>query len=99
MKRISKNVVGDRRYTADRVSLRECLGIFKNMKLPWGLMVAGILMSLLASYATLQVSSFSGAAVDSSGAIPMQEMVIYILTSLFVVLCTGGMMWTSTLAD
>lgn len=98
MKRNSNNMAGDRRYTTDKVSLRECLCIFKNMKLPWGLMVAGVLMSLLASYATLQVSSFSGAAVDSSGVIPMQDMVTYILTSIFVVICTGGMMWTSALA-
>ena len=61
-KNIKRAAAEDKRYTADKVSLRECLGIFKNIRLPWGLMTAGVIFALLAAYATLQVSSFSGSA-------------------------------------
>ncbi len=98
MKKRADQGIENRSYTADKVSLRECLGIFKNINLPWGLMVIGVLLALLGSYATLQVSSFSGAAVDASGEILVQEMMTYILTSVFVVICTAGMMLSSTMA-
>ena len=80
-KNIKRAAAEDKRYTADKVSLRECLGIFKNIRLPWGLMTAGVIFALLAAYATLQVSSFSGSAVDASGDIPVREMVVYVITA------------------
>lgn len=89
-KDVKKTAAEDKRYTADKVSLRECLGIFKNVRLPWGLMTAGVIFALLAAYAMLKVSSFSGSAVDASGDIPVREMVVYVVTSLIVVACTTG---------
>lgn len=74
----------------EKVSLRECLKIFHGIRLPWTLMILGLVVALIGSYATLQVSDFSGNAVDASGEIPVGDMVIYIVTSVIVVLCTTG---------
>lgn len=75
---------------AEKVSLRECLKIFDGIRLPWTQMILGLVLALLGSYAVLQVSDFSGNAVDASGVIPVEKMVIYILTSIAVVLCNTG---------
>lgn len=75
---------------AEKVSLRECLKIFNGIRLPWTQMILGLVLALLGSYAVLQVSDFSGNAVDASGVIPVEKMVIYILTSIAVVLCNTG---------
>lgn len=75
---------------AEKVSLRECLKIYNGIPMPWVQMILGLVVALLGSYAVLQVSDFSGNAVDASGVIPTDEMVIYVLTSLAVVLCTTG---------
>lgn len=75
---------------AEKVSLRECLKIFNGIRLPWTQMILGLVLALLGSYAVLQVSDFSGNAVDASGVIPMDKMVVYILTSIAVVLCNTG---------
>lgn len=75
---------------AEKVSLRECLKIFDGIRLPWTQMILGLLLALLGSYAVLQVSDFSGNAVDASGVIPVEKMAIYILTSIAVVLCNTG---------
>lgn len=75
---------------AEKVSLRECLKIFNGIRLPWTQMILGLVLALLGSYAVLQVSDFSGNAVDASGVIPTDKMVIYVLTSLAVVLCNTG---------
>lgn len=75
---------------AEKVSLRECLKIFNGIHLPWTQMILGLVLALLGSYAVLQVSDFSGNAVDASGVIPMDKMVVYILTSVAVVLCNTG---------
>ncbi len=74
----------------EKVSLKECLKIFDGIRLPWTLMILGLVVALLGSYATLQVSDFSGNAVDASGEIPVDDMVIYIVTSIIVVLCSTG---------
>ncbi len=87
---MKKDMQNSTAYTADKVSLRECLKIFHNIRLPWGMMTAGIIFALLASYATLKTSSFSGNAVDASGDIPVREMLTYVVTSLAVVACTTG---------
>ena len=75
---------------AEKVSLRECLKIYDGIRMPWTQMILGLVLALLGSYAVLQVSDFSGNAVDASGVIPMDKMVVYILTSLAVVLCNTG---------
>ena len=77
-------------FKTEKVSLRECLKIFDGLPMPWVQMVLGLVIALLGSYATLQVSDFSGNVVDASGAIPASEMAVYVLTSLAVVLCTTG---------
>lgn len=75
---------------AEKVSLRECLKIYDGIRMPWTQMILGLVLALLGSYAVLQVSDFSGNAVDASGVIPMDKMVVYILTSIAVVLCNTG---------
>jgi len=75
---------------AEKVSLRECLKIYDGIRMPWTQMILGLVLALLGSYAVLQVSDFSGNAVDASGVIPMDIMVVYILTSIAVVLCNTG---------
>ena len=57
-------------FKTEKVSLRECLKIFDGLPMPWVQMVLGLVIALLGSYATLQVSDFSGNVVDASGAIP-----------------------------
>lgn len=84
--KMQKNVAAK----AEKVSLRECLRIYDGIRLPWAQMILGLVVALLGSYAALQVSDFSGNAVDASGVIPTDEMVIYVLTSLAVVLCITG---------
>ena len=88
----------DKSYRQDKVSLRECLTIFDNIQLPWKLMIVGLVLTLVAAYATLQISDFSGNVVDANGNLPMNAMVIYILTSLFAVICMAGKTVTSGLA-
>ena len=85
-------------YRADNVSLRQCLSIFNGLQMPWPLMVLGLLIVLAGSYATLQVSDFSGEIVDASGAVPVQEIVIYVITSLAVVVCNTAGIFCSQLA-
>ena len=86
------------REKVDKVSLHECLRIFNDIKLPWGLMITGIILALIGAYVTLEVSSFSGEAVDASGEIPVQEMIIYIIHSIILILCTGGRIITTMLS-
>lgn len=74
----------------EKVSLWECLKIFDGIRLPWILIILGLVIALIGSYATLQVSDFSGNAVDASGAIPVDAMIIYIVSSIIVVLCNTG---------
>lgn len=81
-----------------KVSLKKSLSIFKHIKLPWGLMITGLIFSLIGSWASLQVADFSGNAVDASGDIPVSEMTVFILTSLFVVICVVGKLLTGGLA-
>lgn len=86
-------------FQHEKVSLRECLKIFNGINLPWAQMVLGLVAALAAAYATLQVSDFSGNAVDASGEIPAQAMIIYVVTSLFVVICTTARIVFSGLAS
>lgn len=85
----------DKSYTTDKVSLRECLGIFQNVPLPWPMMIVGFLFSVLAAYAALKVANFSGAVVDANGDLPVSQMVSYVVTNLIVVGCTVGQIVTA----
>lgn len=73
----------------EKVSLRQCLKIFKGMKLPWFLMALTLALSLIGSFLTLNMAEFSGEVVDASGNVPVTEMVIYISSALVVTLFAG----------
>ena len=73
----------------EKVSLRQCLKIFKGMKLPWFLMALTLALSLIGSYLTLNMAEFSGEVVDASGNVPVTEMVIYVSSALIVALFAG----------
>lgn len=81
-----------------KVSLKKSLSIFKHIQLPWSLMIAGLVFSLVAAWAVLQVADFSGNAVDASGDVPVSEMTAFVLTSIFVVACAVGKLLTGNLA-
>ena len=73
----------------EKVSLRQCLKIFKGMKLPWFLMALTLALSLIGSFLTLNMAEFSGEVVDASGNVPVTEMVIYVSSALIVALFAG----------
>lgn len=76
-------------YKAEKVPLRECLKIFKGVKMPWPLMAATLVLQIIGAYVTLTMAEFSGEAVDASGNVPVTEMVIYVISALCVALFAG----------
>ncbi|MGI6576460.1 MAG: ABC transporter ATP-binding protein [Eubacteriales bacterium] len=65
----------------NKVSLIKCLSIFNNIKLPWTLLVIGLVFTIFSAWASLTTVTFAGDAVDASGEIPTAELVKYLVAT------------------
>lgn len=85
MKKNTATKQKDTDYAAEKVSLRECLGILKGIEMPYKLMILGVVLSIISALMALQTVSFSGTAVDASGNVPVGELTFYVVASLLSV--------------
>lgn len=86
-------------FQSEKVSLRECLGIFKDIRMPWMQMVLAFVLTVVGALASLQVATFSGDMIDASGALPVQELTTYVVAQLLYVALTAGSMLLQGLAS
>jgi len=64
-----------------KVSLIRCLSIFENIKLPWTLLIIGLVFTVFSAWASLTTVTFAGDAVDASGEIPTAELTRYLVAT------------------
>lgn len=69
-------------FQAEKVPLRECLSIFRGVKMPVGLMALAMLLSIVSAVVALKTISFSGTAVDAAGNVPVKDMVVYVVAAI-----------------
>lgn len=86
-------------FQPEKVSLRECLGIFKDIRMPWMQMALAFALTVVAALASLQVATFSGDMIDASGALPVKELITYVVAQLLYVALTAGSMLLQGLAS
>ena len=73
------------KYVTEKVSLRQCLRIFQGVDMPWGMMAAALILTVVGAFAGLRVATFSGDMVDASGDLPTAELVKFVLATVIQV--------------
>ena len=68
----------------EKISLKKSLAIFKGVKLPWFFIALHFVMAIAHAILTFEVVSFSAAIIDSSGAVPVEELTRYIISGCIV---------------
>lgn len=79
----------------EKVSLIKSLNVFKGLKLPWILLAIALVCAIANAIITFEVISFSAKMIDSSGNLPTEQFVRYILATLL----TGGLLIGNSLAS
>lgn len=81
-----------KKQNKNKVSLIKCMSIFDGLKMPWGLLLVGLIFTVFSSWAALTTVTFSGNAVDASGEVPTAELISYVAATFISLafMITGG---------
>lgn len=77
-------------YRPEKASFREYLGVFRGIKLPWLFIILIFVATICSTFASMNISMFTGDMVDASGNVPVAQLVSFTLSYLLVALCTAG---------
>ena len=72
------------------VGLVAFLRNFRDIRLPWAILIISVALSIGNYFVTLRVAELTSDVVDKSGNIVSGDLMAYILSALAMVLCTGG---------
>lgn len=78
-------------YTPEKVSVRQYIGIFKGIRLPWLFFVLYFAASIASMLASLKITYFTGDAVDAQGNVPVGQLAGFALGYIVVGLCSTAM--------
>ncbi len=82
----------------DKVGFFQLFDIYKGVKIPWLLLVIGLIIYITVAVLNLNVATFSGDMIDASGAVPTDQLVKYIVSAVVICILTGVYMMLTGIA-
>ena len=77
-------------YKPEKASFRDYLGMFRGIRIPWLFIVLIFVATICSTFASLNISMFTGDMVDANGNVPVAQLVTFALSYLVTALCTAG---------
>lgn len=75
-------------FKADKISIRQFLGIYKGVTIPWLFLLGMVVMRILSAKLGVYTVSFTGDMVDASGNVPVRDLVLYAISSIIMTILT-----------
>lgn len=77
-------------YRPEKARFGEYLAMFRGIKMPWLFIALIFVATVCNTFATLNISTFTGEMVDANGSVPAAQLATFALSYLLVGLCTAG---------
>lgn len=77
-------------YRAEKASLKDYVGIFRGIKMPWLFIGLVFAMSVASALVSVRISFFTGDMVDASGNVPTAQLISFAVGYCVIGACSAG---------
>lgn len=78
------------KYSPEKVTVRNYVGIFKGVKIPWIFYILIFAADIAMTFAAIRLNYFTGEAVDAQGNVPVAQLTSFALGYLVMGICSGA---------